>query len=136
MKYISNFKIFILSFFILIFVSGCGIGPMSSMNHSTNTQVVLSKANFRVINSVSGSATARYFIGIGPSESKLIARAKQRLMRQANLTAGGNKSRALINITTDETIRYIVWPWPPLPLYVSKTVYVTADVIEFIPENY
>jgi len=133
MKYISNFKNFILGSFVLIFISGCGLGPYSSMNHSTNTQVVLSKANFKVINTVSGSATARYVLGIGPSESKLIARAKQKLMKKANLSAGGNKSRALINITVDETFRYVIFPY--IPWYVSKTLTVTADVIEFIPEN-
>ena len=126
----------LLSLFILIFITGCGIGPYSSMNHSTNTQVILSKANYKVINSVSGSETARYILGVGPSTSKLIARAKQKMTKKANLTAGGNKSRALINITVDETIRFIPFPYPliPIPLYFSKTVHVSADVIEFIPE--
>ena len=127
------FKNRILSLFMLIFITGCGFGPMSSMNHSTNTQVVLSQANYKVINSVSGSATARYILGFGPSESKLIAKAKQKMTKKANLPAGGNKSRALINITVDETLRYFFFPY--IPWYFSKTIYVTADVIEFIPEQ-
>ena len=120
------------SLFILFFITSCGFGPYSSMNHSTNTQVVLSKANYKVINSVSGTSTARYILGIGPSESKLIARAKQKMTKKANLPAGGNKSRALINITEDKTIRFF---WLYFPWYYSVTVHVSADVIEFIPEN-
>jgi len=123
----------LLSLFLLIFITGCGIGPMSSMNHSTNTQVVLSKANYKVINSVSGTSTARYILGIGPSESRLIAKAKQKMTRKANLPAGGNKSRALINITEDKVFRYL--PFGYIPVYYSLTVHVSADVIEFIPEN-
>jgi len=118
--------------FILFFIASCGFGPQSSMNHSTNTQVVLSKANYKVINSVSGTATARYVLGIGPSESKLIAKAKQKMTRKANLPAGGNKSRALINITEDRVVRFL---WFYLPFYTSITIHVSADVIEFIPEN-
>ena len=118
--------------FILFFILSCGVGPHSSMNHSTNTQVVLSKANYKVINSVSGTATARYVLGVGPSESKLIAKAKQRMTKKANLPAGGNKSRALINITEDKVVRFF---WPYFPFYTSLTVHVSADVIEFIPED-
>ena len=51
------------------------------------------------------------------------------MLENANLAGGGNKSRALINITTDEQIKYFMLFWAPL--WFSKTVYISADVIEF-----
>jgi len=127
MKIIKSINII---FFLLIF-SGCGYIPQGDFGHSTNTQVVLSKANYRTINSVQGQATARFVLGYGPSMGRLYSRAKKELLHKANLAGGGEKSRALINMTTDEQIRYFVWPWPLAIIYFSKTVYVTADVIEF-----
>ena len=102
--------------------------PRGYMGHSTNTQVILSEANYRVINSVKGEATANFILGFGPSNDRLYSRAKKDMLENANLAGGGNKSRALINITTDEQIRYF---WFYLPFWVSKTVYISADIIEF-----
>ena len=105
---------------------------MSNNFSGTNTQVILSKANYRVINSVSASETATLIMGIGPKNSQLLAKAKQNLMTQANLSGGGYKSRALINFTIDQHITYV---WLYFPFYFAKTITVTADVIEFIPES-
>ena len=128
---IKNFKLSLLFCTIFLLINNCGLIPSGYMGHSTNTQVVLSEANFKIINTVKGEATATYFIGIGPFNDRLYSRAKRDMLENANLAGGGNKSRALINITTDEQIRYFAWPWPPLPFWFSKTVYITADVIEF-----
>lgn len=112
-----------------ILINSCGFMPRGYMGHSTNTQVILSEANYRVINSVKGEATANFILGFGPSNDRLYSRAKKDMLENANLAGGGNKSRALINITTDEQIRFFILVY--LPLYFSKTVYVTADIIEF-----
>ena len=113
---------------LFLLVNNCGLPPQGYLGHSTNTQVILSEANYRIINSAKGNATASFILGFGPSNDRLYARAKRDMLENANLAGGGNKSRALINITTDEQIRFV---WFYFPFWFSKTVYITADVIEF-----
>ena len=120
-------KIFIICTFLL-FVSSCGWIPSGYMGHSTNTQVVLSEANYKIITTVKGEATAHFIMGIGPFNNRLYSRAKKDMLKNANLAGGGNKSRALINIVTDTQYRYIYFYFP---FWFSKTIYVSADVIEF-----
>ena len=121
-------KILIVCPFLLFFTS-CGLIPSGYMGHSTNTQVILSEANYKIINTVKGQATATFILGIGPFNNRLYSRAKIDMLENANLAGGGNKSRALINITTDEQIKYFILGY--FPLWFSKTVYMSADVIEF-----
>jgi hypothetical protein len=113
----------------ILILTNCGFMPSGYLGHSTNTQVILQEANFKVINSVRGQATASFILGIGPSQSHLYARAKRNMLESANLSGGGTKSRALINFTTDEQIKYFALYI--FPVYFSKTVYITADVVEF-----
>ena len=105
---------------------GCGTTG-GNMNHSIDTQVVLSQANFQVVSSAQGSATAFYILGFGPSKSDLYSRARSELVRNANLMES-DKSKALINVTTDINNKYF---WLYLPWYFSKTVSVSADIVEF-----
>ena len=125
----KNIKKLLITFSILLLVNNCGFMPEGYLGHSTNTQVILSEANYKIINSVRGEATATFILGVGPFNDRLYSRAKRDMLENANLAGGGNKSRALINITTDEQIKYIMFGY--LPLWFSKTVYITADVIEF-----
>ena len=118
----------ILYFSIAFLAISCGLPPTGYLGHSTNTQVILSEANYRVIGTVKGSATGSIIFGFGPSQSRLYSRAKKDMLENANLSGGGNKSRAIINITTDEQINYF---WLYYPFWISKTVYIAADVIEF-----
>tara|TARA_B100000315_G_C14540641_1_gene570702 strand:- start:39 stop:341 length:303 start_codon:yes stop_codon:yes gene_type:complete len=83
----------------VLFLSGCG-STMGYIGHSIDTKVVLSQANFKVIGSAQGATTAMYILGIGPSNAELYRKARNELVRNAKLT-DGNKSRALINVTTD-----------------------------------
>ena len=124
----KNIKKLLITFSILLLVNNCGLMPEGYLGHSTNTQVILSEANYKIINSVRGDATATFILGVGPSNNRLYSRAKKDMLENANLAGGGNKSRALINITTDEQIRFV---WFYIPFWFSKTVYITADVIEF-----
>ena len=124
----KNIKKSLIIFSLLLLVSNCGLMPEGYLGHSTNTQVILSEANYRIINSVRGDATATFILGVGPSNDRLYSRAKKDMLENANLAGGGNKSRALINIATDEQIRFV---WFYIPFWFSKTVYITADVIEF-----
>ena len=120
-------SVFICTLFLL--VNNCGFMPEGYLGHSTNTQVILSEANYRIVNSVRGDATATFILGVGPFNDRLYSRAKRDMLENANLAGGGNKSRALINITTDEQIKYFIFGY--FPLWFSKTVYMSADVIEF-----
>ena len=116
--------------FISIFCVSCGLLPVGYMGHSTNTQVVLSEANYKVVATESGEAQAQIFFGFGPSNKKLYAQAKsnlyKKLHRSMDLTG---KSYALINITSDEQLSYLALYLAPL--YLNKTVTVSADVIVF-----
>jgi len=124
----KNIKKLLIIFSILLLVNNCGFMPEGYLGHSTNTQVILSEANYKIINSVRGDATATFILGVGPSNDRLYSRAKKDMLENANLAGGGNKSRALINIATDEQIRFV---WFYIPFWFSKTVYMSADVIEF-----
>ncbi len=124
----KNIKKLLIIFSILLFVNNCGFMPEGYLGHSTNTQVILSEANYKIINSVRGDATATFILGVGPSNDRLYSRAKKDMLENANLAGGGNKSRALINIATDEQIRFV---WFYIPFWFSKTVYMSAHVIEF-----
>ena len=124
------FKKSLIIFALLLLVNNCGFMPEGYLGHSTNTQVILSEANYKIINTVKGQATATFILGIGPFNNRLYSRAKIDMLENANLAGGGNKSRALINITTDEQIKYFILGY--FPLWFSKTVYMSADVIEFM----
>ena len=124
----KNIKKLLIIFSILLLVNNCGFMPEGYLGHSTNTQVILSEANYKIINSIRGDATATFILGVGPSNDRLYSRAKKDMLENANLAGGGNKSRALINIATDEQIRFV---WFYIPFWFSKTVYMSADVIEF-----
>ena len=121
-------KKIILVFSLILLVNNCGFMPQGYLGPSTNTQVILSEANYKIINTVRGQATSTFILGIGPFNDRLYSRAKKDMLENANLAGGGNKSRALINITTDEQIRFV---WFYFPFWFSKTVYITADIIEF-----
>ena len=125
----KNIKKSLIIFSLLLLVNNCGFMPQGYLGHSTNTQVILSEANYKIINSVRGDATATFILGVGPFNDRLYSRAKRDMLENANLAGGGNKSRALINITTDEQIKYFILVY--FPLWFTKTVYISADIIEF-----
>tara|TARA_Y100000588_G_scaffold316412_1_gene344974 strand:+ start:1098 stop:1424 length:327 start_codon:yes stop_codon:yes gene_type:complete len=104
--------------------------PSGYMGHSTNTQVVLSEANYQVVATVTGEASSNVILGFGPSNKKLYARAKSDLYETLhNRIDLKGKSYALTNITEDTTINYFI-AWI-VPIYFKKTVIMTADVIVF-----
>ena len=125
----KNINKSLIIFSLLLLVNNCGFMPEGYLGHSTNTQVILSEANYKIINTVKGQATATFILGIGPFNNRLYSRAKIDMLENANLAGGGNKSRALINITTDEQIKYFILVY--FPLWFTKTVYMSADIIEF-----
>ena len=110
-------SIIMVSFIALL--AGCSV-TRGYTGHTIETQVQLSKANFDVIKTVEGRATANYFLGIGLSEENLFSKAKKDMLKKANLKG----SQALVNFTTDRSLAWYIFSR-------ELTIYVSAEVIEF-----
>ena len=116
-------KRFITFFSILILMSSC-IASTGLVTNNLATIVELSESNYTVTDKVSGSATARYILGIGGNKKNaLVAEARSNMLRRADLVGG---SKAIINEVVEEKIQTIVGT-----LIVKKTITVNAHVIEF-----
>jgi len=108
----------------VVFLSGCGInsGIMNQYSvNGANTNVVLQKNNFKVIENVSGEATDTYWFFIGGFKQTLVAKAKQNMIEKAKLEG---TSKAIINVTLEEHNKLMF-------IYVKRTVIVHGTVIEF-----
>lgn len=115
---------------VLMF-SSCGIN--TSMVQSANlnhTEVNLEKANFVVVDHVTGKDSATYILGIGGLINRsTLQNAHADMMQSANLKG---KARAVINVTHEVHITNVL-----APIFVKKTVFVHGTVIEFVgEENY
>jgi len=116
-------KIFILLIGITFLFSSCAVhdGLTTNSNNHT-TEVVLSKKNFKVIESVQGESEALYVFGIGATSKKaMIAEARANMFSKANIVGG---SKAIINETYE--IKYSLF------LVVGRyKVTVTGHIVEF-----
>lgn len=91
-------KFIIYQAFIIFSLSSCiGHSGLTRNLNSHETNVVLSRPNYKVIKYVQGESVAKYFLGIGGYGNKgMIAQARQNMLRNAGLIG---KSRAVINET-------------------------------------
>lgn len=107
-----------------ILMTSCGIhSAMVGNVNNNNTNVELSKKNFKVIEKVSGKSTATYIFGIGGLSNKaLIEKAKFKMLENADLIGG---SKAIINLTTESHISIVY------PLFFQKRVTVSGHIVEF-----
>lgn len=106
----------------LIF-TGCGIGNQLTTNHNLhNTEVQLSRNNFKVLKTVTATEEATYILGFGGMTKKaLLANARAKVVKEAGLEGG---SKALINETVEIHLGSM--------LVITKiTITVSAQVIEF-----
>ena len=116
-------KIFFLLIGITFLFSSCAVhnGLTTNLNNHT-TEVVLSKKNFKVIESVQGEAQAMYVFGIGGlSKKAMIAEARANMLSKANIVGG---SKAIIN----ETVEITNSRFPIVRLY---KVTVSGHIVEF-----
>ena len=116
---------FLIIGFMFLF-TGCAIhsGLTTNANNHT-TEVVLSKKNFKVIESVQGEAEVQYILGIGGTSKKvLIAQARANMLKEANIEGS---SKAVVNETIE--MQYSLFPF-----WGTHRVIVTAHVIEFTQE--
>ena len=123
----------ILSIFAAIFAmalfSSCGVNMATITNHNANeTQVQLSNNNFKVLDKIQGSAEVSYVLIFGGINKKqLYENAYSNMMDKANLK---DHPRAVINMVSEESIHGVP------PIYYTRTVTVSANVIEFIKSNF
>jgi len=100
-------------------LSGCSLST-GYLGHSITTEVQLNQANFDVLGSVTGEASATYIFGIGPSKQHIVAMAQQDLVKKANLKG----SKALINVTTDIKNTWFL-------IGRQQKVYISAEIVQF-----
>lgn len=119
-------KLFIICAFLaatLSFTSCAGLASTSATNHNlTQTQVVLSDNNFKVIGQAYGEATATYICGVGGlSKKALYDNAINEMAKNANLKG----SQTLTNTTIHYSVKMIT------PFYVKTTCSATSNIVEF-----
>ena len=102
-------------------LTGCGVATTVS-NNVTETKIVLSENNFKVVGQAYGQAQATYICGIGGLSRKALRNnAINELSKNANLKG----AQTLTNITTHFSVKMIP------PLYVQVTCTATANIVEF-----
>lgn len=116
----KKFSVLVLLAAALCFTS-CGVSQTVSHN-VTETKIVLSENNFKVVGQAYGEAQATYVCGIGGLSKKALRNnAINEMSKNANLTG----AQTLTNITTQTSIKMIT------PLYMQVTCSATANIVEF-----
>lgn len=106
---------------IALSLTGCGAAATVSQN-LTETKVMLSCNNFKVIGQAHGQAKATYVLGIGGLSRKALRNnAINEMSKNAKLTG----AQTFANTTIHKSIKMIT------PLFVQVTYSATANIIEF-----
>lgn len=104
-----------------LMLSSCGVS-MTTSNNLTETKVVLSQKNFKVLGQAYGESRAKYIFGIGGMrKSTLRANAIDEMSRNAQLTG----AQTLTNVTTHLSVKMVT------PIYVEVTCSATGNIVEF-----
>ncbi len=104
-------------------MGSCGVHKNWVLNHNQNTtQVHLSRNNFNVVETVTGSTEVSYVLVFGGwKKRQLYQDAYKDMVANANLTG----SKALVNVNSEEHLGGIP------PFYFKRTLKITAQVVEF-----
>lgn len=107
----------------LILFTSCGISRSHTSNQTlTQTQVQLTKNNFRVVGTVSGESTQKYWFGIGGMSYKSMSEsAIADMYANANLTG----SQVIINTNVSFKNKLII-------IYTEAKAIATGTIIEFV----
>ncbi|MDE6279350.1 MAG: hypothetical protein K2M05_05195 [Paramuribaculum sp.] len=102
--------------------TSCGISRQATSNSNLNqTEVVLTKKNYKVIGVVSGESSQNYWFGIGGlSKKSLSESAISDMYKNANLTG----SQAIINVNVSFKNKFIL-------VYTGAKCTATGILIEF-----
>lgn len=107
--------------FSVLFLSSCGAAATIS-NNLTETKIVLSENNFKIVGQAYGEASATYICGIGGLSKKALKNnAINEMSKNANLTG----AQTLTNITTNMSIKMVT------PFFIQITYTATANIVEF-----
>lgn len=109
--------------YMAMLCSSCGVSRQAATNMNVaQTQVELSKKNFKVIGTVTGESSQNYWFGIGGlSKSSLNQSAMADMYMNADLEG---KSRAIINVNVVYKNRFIL-------IYSGVKAIATGTLIEF-----
>ena len=114
------FKICAVSLAILC-LSSCAFKSTFS-NNITETKVVLSENNFKVVGQAYGESSSTYIFGFGGiSRKSLRNNAISAMSKNANLTGA--------QTLTNTTVHFNVAMWTPF--YIKTTCTATANIVEF-----
>jgi hypothetical protein len=114
---------------VLFIVAGCSSTSVENNASSTQTQVSLSHANYKMVKAgaTGHSYGFRFLLGIIPITAPSTAAARADLYRSLNTPMGG-KSVALVNVTKDESTTWLL-------LFSVPKIVITGDVVEFINDE-
>lgn len=116
-------QIYLCLIFLVLFTS-CGFHDGLSYNvNQSQTSIVLSQKNYKVIEKVTGTASARYIFGIGGLRAKALVDKARNNMVMKNKLVGG--ARAFIYPTVEIHSTWCV------PFFGKKTVTYSGYLIEF-----
>lgn len=107
-------------FAVLSFTS-CGITSTLS-NNITETKVVLSEKNFKVVGQASGQAKANYVMGIGGLRRKAL---RENAIDEMSKNAKLSGAQTLTNVTIHSSMKLIG------PFFIQVTYSATANIVEF-----
>ncbi len=108
---------------LTLMCSSCGISRSATSNTNlTQTEVQLTKKNFKVIGTVTGESTQNYWLGIGGmSKKSMDESAISDMYQKANLKG----SQAIINTNVSHKNKMVL-------IYTQAKAIATGTVIEFV----
>lgn len=112
--------------FSLVLLTGCaGTNQSQHVNNDvTQTSVVLSQNNYRIVGETSGTSTSTYILGIGGlSKTALTSNSRADMYANARLKDG----QAIINVSTTVSYKVIAGP-----IYMQRIATTTGYIIEFV----
>ncbi len=116
--------VFLMTIAIGLLMGSCAMTKEAVENQNQlQTQVVLDKANYKIIGNVTGEATQKYVFGMGGiSKKALRSSAMSDMMNNADLKGG---ARAIINANVQYQVKNI------LGIYTKIKAVATGVIIEF-----
>lgn len=109
--------------------AGCASSRVENTMPSTQTQVNLNHANYKIIKAgaVGRSYGFRFLLGIIPITAPSTAAAREDLYKSLGQPVAG-KSVALVNVVEDRSTTWLL-------LFSVPKVVITGDLVEFADEN-
>ena len=113
----------------MLITTGCSSTRVDNNSPSTQTQVSLTRGNYRMIQAGAEghSYGFRFLLGIIPITAPSTAAARADLYRSLNQSLVG-RSAALINVSEDRSTTWLL-------LFSVPKIVITGDVVEFTQEN-